>query len=125
LSGDHFESGALDQRFELTLEGTPLLHERLRITAGGPLLSRQWGLQGHRVTGMLLAYPADSTLRDAAQAGVSESAMAGVTLVDRMLVVRVLSDGIEAARTSLESVLRTIRGAVTGYSFRNLRIWQT
>ena len=125
LSGDHYDSGELDQRFELNREGTPLLHERLHLNASDPLLRRQWGLQGHAVTGILVAFPADSTLRDKVREGLSESTMAGVTLVDRVLVLRVLSDGIEAARSSLESVLRAIRGAVTGYSFRDLRIWHT
>lgn len=125
LSGDHYDSGALDQRFELNREGTPLLRERLSLKASDPLTSRQWGLQGHSVTGMLVAYPADSTVRNAVRKGLSESAMAGVTLVDGVLVLRVLSDGIEAARSSLESALRAIRGMVTGHSFRDLRIWQT
>ncbi|MEE2778281.1 MAG: urease accessory protein UreD [Acidobacteriota bacterium] len=125
LSGDHYDSGTLDQRFELNREGAPLLHERLHFTAGDPLLGHRWGLGGQPVTGLLVAYPADSALRDTVRDGLTESAMVGVTLVDRVLVLRVLSDGIEAARASLEPVLRAIREAITGCSFRDLRIWQT
>lgn len=125
LSGDLYEEGSLDQRFELSIDSRLVLSERLRFTAGGSVLRRPWGLRGMGVCGVLVAYPADRALLEGVRSALEGATTVGVTLVDRLLVVRALGTGVEPLRGALVSALAVIRPSVVHQEFRVPRIWRT
>jgi urease accessory protein len=55
---EDFDSGDLRLHFELWLDESPLLIDRLRIQGASAARTAAWGLAGHAAIGTLLAYPA-------------------------------------------------------------------
>ena len=124
-SGDHFERGRCRQRIRVDVDGAPVLDEQLRLEAGDPLLTAPWGLAGNPAVAALLAYPADERAAEWARAALGGELRAGVTLLDGLLVCRVLGPGAEAVRTVLERVWARLRPDVLGVTPCPPRIWTT
>jgi len=154
-SGDHFENGSCTQDLRVERGGDLLLHERLHLEHGDPLLSRPWGLDGYSVSGLLLATPADEAmeqqLRDALDAkpdplrgrtqgtphktgretgrktdqAMDQGVRLGITRRDGILLLRCLAVGAEPARRLLEHAWHVLRGPVMGLPPCPPRIWKT
>ncbi len=119
-----FDAGRWDARLAIDRAGRPLLRERLDVTAGhrhGPA-----GLRGFPVVATFWATPATSTLRDALHALLAvQPAPAGATLVDGLLVVRLLGESTERIRQLLHTCWQTCRAALDGTAPAVPRIWAT
>jgi urease accessory protein len=150
LSRDAYATGSLEQRTRISLDGAPLLIERLAFTAGEALLDADYGLAGRNVWGALYAYPADTeglaaareslaatsdtsdtnarasaSFTNASGATFCAPARCGATLLDELLVVRYLGTRPESARTALEALWAAVRAAVVGRVPCAPRIWRT
>jgi len=119
-----FDTGRWDARLAIDRDGRPLLRERLVVdatTTGGPA-----GLRGFPVVATFWATPATPTLRDALHALLAaQPTPAGATLVDGLLVVRLLGDSSERIRSLLQTCWQTSRAALDGTAPAVPRIWAT
>lgn len=136
-SGDHFTSGHITSGFRVVRAATapdgrphPLLIEQNRWRAGDPLLSAPWGQAGYPVSGLLIALPADRDVLEQVRGSLpallpATEGLGAVTLVDELLVARVLAVHNEVARRWLERIWATARPAVLGRPPCPPRIWHT
>lgn len=122
-AGEGFGHGWLDLDGAIRLDGRPLLCERGRYDAA--LLAAPWGLRGAAAVGSLWAWPADGAVLEAARGALGEAPQVGATLVERLLLVRVLGSDAGQPRRLLEAVWRAIRPAVIGRPACAPRIWAT
>ena len=126
-SGDTYTGGRCRQDLRVHRDGAPILHERLDLVHGEPLLDRPWGLDGHTTVGTLIAVPAPegtvARVREALEGcGVARF---GVTAVGEAVVVRCLANGAEAGRACMERAWAALREPVTGRPPCPPRIWKT
>lgn len=127
LSGDEFATGRFEQRLECRIDGRPVLFERLAASAGDALLRADWGLGGHTVIATLLAWPGDALLLAEARSALHSSRELGhgATLVDGLLVARLVGAGPEAIRDALAAVRRALAPVLMGRPTHVPRIWNT
>ena len=115
-------------RFRLCV-GTPagwLLHDHLVFAGDAPLLSTPWGLNGHTALGVMLAYPADQALLDGARRMLERAQLpVAATLVDNLLIVRVMAAQAQTIRQAFIGVWREIRPQLLGLPACEPRIWAT
>lgn len=125
-SDEYFDQGDATQSFEIWRDGQPLLLERARLHGGDDVLSAAWGMQGHTVTATMLAVNADpamlQTLRDNAP---TLDGLFSVTLIDDVLVCRVLAQQAEVARKAFIHVWQTLRPLMFNRPACAPRIWST
>lgn len=134
LAGDRFASGAFEQRLSVYVDAAPVLLERICAAAGDPVLRQAYGLARHPYSASLLAWPAGADALEAARAAL-EAARAGpgdveppghgVTVVDGLLVLRMLGPSLPAIRGGLENVWRALAPMLLGRPALAPRIWQT
>jgi urease accessory protein len=126
-SGLAYTQGRVAQDFELWLEGTPLLMDRLRIDGATAPMHGAYGLAGQPVMATLLAYPANAALL----AVIRESMEApspvqfACSHVDGVLVARVVGRHVDQVRAVMENVWRRLRPQVIGRDAVAPRIWST
>jgi urease accessory protein len=124
VSGAPFDAGRWDARLAIDRDDRPLLRERLDVAAAtrdGPA-----GLRGFPVIATFWATPATPALRDALHALLAaQDAPAGATLVDGLLVVRLLGDSSERIRHLLQTCWQTCRAALDDTAPAVPRIWAT
>jgi urease accessory protein len=119
-------SGAVRQCFELWLEHRPLLLERLTI--GAASLSARWGLAGHSAIGTWVAFPAGAAELTAARATIGTGCAGSTiacTLVDEVLVCRVLGSRADHLKQIFVALWRALRPAFTGREAVPPRVWAT
>ena len=123
-----FDTGELFTSLRVRIDGVDMLDERTRIEGGSAWFGEPWGLGGHPATATLVAYPAtESTLeaaRSLAGSGVVECEM-GATLLDGLLVTRVIAGSLRGLREAMEAWWRTLRPEVIGREAVAPRIWAT
>lgn len=123
--GERFETGALQSRLRLYLDGRLQLNECLRVRQAGDL-DRPAGLAGHPLVATLLASPCGEAEREAVRELLSGyPAPAGVTRLGELLVVRLLAQDNEPLQQRLQAIWRALRPAVLGLSPCAPRIWAT
>lgn len=116
-----FSHGQLDSRISLFLDGQPLLHERLRLSGGA--LAR---VADFPLLATFFAYPATPELLDLARSQLANArAPAGATLLDGLLVVRLLEHDNQRLQATLQQLWRALRPAVAGCQPCPPRIWAT
>lgn len=122
-----FEHGTVDQRIALYRDGLPLLLERLRPPAGGALQSGGAGLRGHAACATLFATGADATHLDDARATLATlmQGLASATLLDDLLVCRLLAPHAAPLRTVCEKLWAALRPALLARDAHAPRIWST
>ncbi len=127
FSGKCFDSGNSEQRFMLTRQGLPLLVDRTQLVAGHKVLTEKWGLSGYTVVGTLLATPADKHLVDQLRTELEQHQdfKFSVSLLNDVLVCRLLGHHGEMARLHFEKAWRIIRPHVIGIEACAPRIWKT
>ncbi|MCZ6709727.1 MAG: urease accessory protein UreD [Gammaproteobacteria bacterium] len=134
-SGDLFAEGEVNQRVSLyrctgAEVAEPLLLECNRWRAGDHLLSARWGLAGRMVCGTLYATPADIEILEMVRRVLPAATETGellhaMTLVNGVLVARVLAADSESARAWMQSVWERIRPLLVGRKACRPRIWDT
>ncbi|WP_242612477.1 urease accessory protein UreD [Corticibacter populi] len=124
VMGEAFSSGQLGTRLQVWRNGRPLLHERLRIKDGA--LAK---LGGHPLLATLVAAPASAMhlelARDVLASGLPGHAPAGATLLDEVLVVRLLHHDNIALQAVLQQLWMALRPALLGLAPCPPRIWAT
>lgn len=127
---EHFAQGRVRTRLSVQKNGELLLHERLQIT--GPDL---FALADRPLCATALAYPADEALLtqvrawlDAIEAGFRGSSrpmLHGATLLDDLLVVRLLDDDNLRLQYTLQRLWLALRPQVMQREPCLPRIWAT
>lgn len=125
--GEVFATGMLRQDLELSVDGRALLWERNRVAGDSAWLRAPWGLGGRPAWATLLAWPGDAAALEQARGGIlgSPAADAAATLVDGVLVCRVVAGGLVALRRQLERWWRVLRPLLLGREAVAPRIWAT
>jgi len=135
LSGDHYATGGFEQRLDVYVDGRPVLLDRLAAQAGDVSLAAPWGLNGRLNSATLLAFPADVALLEQVRAAIERCADSrdsgvgrgrdGATIVDGLLVLRLLGDRPSGLREKLEAAWRALAPALLGRAAAPPRIWKT
>ncbi len=119
--GETFDHGRLDSLLAVEQGGAPLLHERLRLDGG-----RLSKLAGHPLFATFCAAPADEPLLELARTILDPLPVpAGATLLDSLLVVRLLDDDNQRLQSTLQRLWHALRPAVAGLAPCPPRIWAT
>ena len=122
-SGEAFASGAVTLDGQILRDGTPLYLERFRLDPRA--FRASWGLRGHAACGTLFASPASEQSLNAVRELIGEEPGRGVTLIDGLLVCRVLEPRADRARRFFLRVWKAIRLDVVGRAACPPRIWAT
>jgi len=126
---ERFERGSVRQRFEIWRDGVPRCLERMALPAGGAIAAARFGLAGEPVTATLLASPAPgpeglARLR-ALCGGVTDGALACVTIIDDVAICRYLGGSAAEARALFVDAWAVLRPGLSGRAACSPRIWAT
>ena len=128
-SGDGYDAGTAHLETRIDVGEEPRLVERLGWdrSAGGsaPVLAAPWGLGGNPTLATYYAYPADADTLDRARHLIGDCEAIGATLLDDLLVVRMLAREVEHVRTLLADVWQGLRETVAGLPASPPRVWAT
>ena len=125
VCGERFTQGLLRQDLRLSVDGAPLLVDRLRLSGSAQSLDAPWGLGGATAFGTLLAYPAQQKDVDLLRDFVSPTVRCTVTLVDRVLHCRALADQGEPLRQHFTLLWAALRPRLLQRDAVTPRIWAT
>jgi urease accessory protein len=123
--GEQFATGRLRQDLRLSVDGQPLLFDRLRLTGSAPALNAPWGLAGAAAFGTLLAWPAQAQDVAALRECSSPEVRCTVTLVDRVLHCRALAAQGEPLRRHFTRLWAALRPRLLQRKAVMPRIWAT
>ena len=125
--GERFDSGVSHQSLELWRDDRPLLIDRLRLAGGGGAFKAAWGLADLPVLGTFIACPASSADVDAARESAArhDDVTLGISLVDGVLIGRVLARQTDAAMRTLMNLWQTLRPRLMQREAVLPRIWAT
>ena len=126
-SGDHYQSGTLEQHLEIRVDDRPQLIERQQWSAGDAVLKESWGLGGCAVVGALYCYPANESTLAQSRAALrwARFEVAAATLVDRILILRAIgNDGVKM-QERIRMVWSSLRNSITGLAPHEPRVWAT
>jgi urease accessory protein len=128
--GESFVTGYLFDRWDIVRDGRLVWRDALALSDDiGPARRAAWGFAGAEAIATVL-YVADDApaLRDRARVlvaeAVSDTARAGVTVVNGILVARFLG-GATAVRTGLARFIAEFRAAAGGFRPAPPRLWTT
>ncbi len=122
---ERFTQGQLFSRLQLSRDGQLQLNDCLRIRHEADL-SRSAGLAGFPLVATLLATPCGEAEREAVRELLADYPFpAGVTRLQDLLVVRLLSDDNELLQQRMQALWRALRPAVLGCAPCVPRIWAT
>ncbi|MFE8146748.1 urease accessory protein UreD [Brenneria goodwinii] len=118
---ERFSSGELKTRLRVLRNGVPTLHETLWILDGDLDC-----IAGYALTGTMLITPAGpETLKKARELLASSAAPAGATLLDGLLIVRILAGDNRQMQSIQQALWFGLRSAVVGLPPLPPRIWST
>ncbi len=126
-SRERFEPGTLSSRLTFCHDRAPQLVESQRVS-GERQLNAAAGLRGRPVQGILLAFPCSEAHLECVRDGLASTASLppiGVTLLDRLLVVRALADDAGALKQVMISIWQTLRPRLLERNAVAPRIWAT
>lgn len=119
--GEVFDRGRLDARIELTLDGRPLLLDRLRSGAHGVP-----GMQGNAAIATMLLTPADATALSTARTILDDGpTLAAATLLGPLLAIRALAPRCEPLLALCTRLWVALRPLVLDRAGVVPRIWNT
>ena len=131
VNSDYFRHGEVDACFSVYRDDRPFLIERLRVIRPEHLNATS-GLRNYPMQGLFVATGADDTslddarlLLEQAQAALPAALPAGITLLDDMLVLRVLGDSTEKIQSLMIPVWQMLRRHVLKKEAVIPRIWNT
>ncbi len=134
-SGEAFAEGQVLQSLEILRDGVLCFRDVTRYEGGSPMLEAPWGMAGRSVVSTLVCAGAQQgwleTLREGLDGELlrelpdgAPGSYGGVTQIDDLLVVRLLSSTSREARRSLELCWSRLR-QLQGRSAARPRIWDT
>jgi urease accessory protein len=129
--GEVFSKGSCAQYVEVWRDEKPLVIERSRLQGGDELLDAVWGMQGFVVMATLIATGIDEATLTKARAEIDKQNLDSAkikmscTLINEVLICRVLANQIEIARDNLIVVWKILRPHVMQRSAVIPRIWLT
>lgn len=125
---ERFDYGSLDARFALLRDSQPVLRERLRVQ-GAEVLDSASGLRGFPVSANLLMTGANAAFlasaREIAETVATDDLVHGITLIEDVLVARVLAKATEPVRHLFTALWLAWRHVVTERDACAPRIWAT
>lgn len=126
-SSELFRQGSIRQSLEISRQGKMLLNDRLLIEGGSKMLTEPWGFNDYPVVGYLVAAPGTVFMRDKVReiTGFEPSVRLTTTLINGLLVCRVLARQAELARRKLLEVWQLIRPDIVAKEAIQPRIWHT
>ena len=127
-SGEYFNQGELDQRFEVWREGRPLRIERLWFKGGNPALHAKWGLLGFPVIGNMVCVTDKTELVDSLRKITIPSMdqeLFSATQTDGIITCYFLGNSVERARNCFIKVWKILRQEVINREAVEPRIWKT
>jgi len=127
-SGEYFNQGELDQRFEVWREGRPLRIERLWFKGGNPALHAKWGLLGFPVIGNMVCVTDKTELVDSLRKITIPSMdqeLFSATQTDGIITCYFLGNSVERARNCFIKVWKILRQEVIHREAVEPRIWKT
>ena len=130
-SNEIFEQGYIRQVVEVWRDKTPILIERSRLQGGDEILQSAWGMQGFVVMGTLIVTDADNLVLEAVRENIEKQSLdnntirVSATLINDVLICRVLADQAESARESFIDIWKTLRPLVMQRTAVAPRIWYT
>jgi len=126
-SGEKYALGNCQQRFLIWRDTIPLIIETTRLHGAADVLTRHWGLQGANVMGTCIAVNADIvTLQAIRDADIQVAkGLFTVTLINDVLICRVLAMQAEPARNAFIQAWSTIRPLLLKRQASVPRIWFT
>lgn len=126
-SAEKFEQGEYKQRLEVWCEGQPLFIDAMGFAASGDFQHAQWGIAGNIINGLMLIYPADQQLRERLreQLRQNEEVNCALSLVDELLLLRVLGHDSEAVQNLFRAAWSIVRPVVLDKPAIPPRIWNT
>jgi urease accessory protein len=123
-----FSDGQIRQHLEVSLDGQPLLCDRLRLDAADRGGAARWGLDGHALLGTMLAYPMDGAglalLREALPA-TDDGTRLALSVVDGLLVCRALGQHADAVMQAFIAAWKVLRPRLMQREALPPRIWST
>lgn len=126
--GEGFDSGALVQSLELTIDNRLVFVDRLRVDALTNLIQSQAGLNGFLLSATALFYDLDvnkmQTIKELLQAEKWD-AQVGVSQMENLVVLRVLGQELDAVKDTLYRSWEIVRPVVMGVPVIKPRIWNT
>ena len=123
-NAERFESGSLSSQMKIYLNGDPILFDRFATSAQSTVNSAV-GLRGVSGYASMVATLDNEEALEAVQQLLAENALAGVTVVDGLMVVRVISDQAHQVVSLFANVWKIIRPYVSGRDAVPPRIWAT
>ena len=122
-----FQGGRCRQRFELWKDDKPLFIDAMDVVAGKALQKGSWGLAGLPANGLMLVYPATTGMRDTINGLISENSerLCSASLVDEVLVIRSLSQDMEALQRAMRVFWQVLRPQLLEKKACPPRVWNT
>lgn len=126
-----FQSGELSQRLQVIENGRVALREHLHLTnANRKTLNGRLGFRDHSVNAIMIAGPFHEPLEPDAMKQLKHhcsefSELAGVSQVDRYLVIRALANRAEPVKKLLTQCWAPVRQQLFSRSVCEPRIWAT
>lgn len=126
-SGERFEAGDFTQSIRVQRAGRALWREQCRLAGDSRLMHSRAGLDGHPVSGTLLAVGPglNDTLLTDCRAATPARGEGAVTLLPGVFVARYLGDCAEAGRHWFIALWQRLRPALSGHDACIPRIWNT
>ena len=121
---ERFESGELSSQMKIYRNGEPVLFDRFATDAQSAVNSAV-GLRGVSGYASMVATLDNEEALEAVQQLLADNALAGVTVVDGLMVVRVISDQAHQVVSLFANVWKIIRPYVSGRDAVPPRIWAT
>ena len=126
-SGDNYESGDLNQFFQIYIDGKPRLIERQRWSAGDSILSSAWGLNGKTAFGSLYGFPANVEILRYSREILNKDGFTQIaaTLIDGILVIRGITMDAVELKNAFISIWCQLRRLIAQLHPSPPRIWAT
>ena len=126
-SGEKYTMGNCQQRFSIWRDKAPLIIETTRLHGEAAVLNRRWGLQGANVMGTCIAVGADKeVLKAVREVDIKiDKGLFTATLINDVLICRVLAMQAEPARNAFIKAWNIIRPYILKREASAPRIWFT
>ena len=130
-SKEIFEQGYIRQAVEVWRDKSPIVIERSRLQGGDEILQSACGMQGFVVMGTLIVTDTNNLVLEAVRENIEKQSLdnntirVSATLINDVLICRVLAEQAERARESFIDIWKTLRPLVMQRTAVAPRIWYT
>lgn len=125
---EYFNSGHCRQKLEIWKKNKPVLLETNRLLGGDELLNANWGLQGHKSVGTLVASSHDTVLDHYAFNCLLEKyegLHGSHTQLNDLIIVRAMSFYAEKIKDFFIALWTMLRPKILNFESSTPRIWHT